>query len=222
MIVLKISLILRLEFLEIMISKEENILLAAEKIFAEKGFEGASTREIAKLAGVNISMISYYFGSKEKLFENIFRFRMKKSHDFIEKIMGNDDYDEWQKMTTMVESYVDKVRENKNFYRLIQAEQLTSKNLEIANMMGNSKATFLKIFKKLTDDGFAKHIFTKKVNVACLHSTVSGTIFQSVNNISLYKHFMEYGGNEDFETLFSEEIKNHLKDLLKDQLGYEN
>lgn len=52
-----------------MVSKEENILFAAEKLFAEKGFEGTSTREISKAANVNISMISYYFGSKEKLYE---------------------------------------------------------------------------------------------------------------------------------------------------------
>ena len=50
-----------------MITKEENIMLHAEKLFAEKGFDGTSTREIAKNAEVNISMISYYFGSKEKL-----------------------------------------------------------------------------------------------------------------------------------------------------------
>ncbi len=53
-----------------MISKEENILFAAEKLFAEKGFEGTSTREIAKAANVNISMISYYFGSKENFMRN--------------------------------------------------------------------------------------------------------------------------------------------------------
>ena len=61
-----------------MISKEENILFAAEKLFAEKGFEGTSTREIAKDANVNISMISYYFGSKEKLYEKLVEYRMNE------------------------------------------------------------------------------------------------------------------------------------------------
>ncbi len=57
-------------------TKEENILFCAEKLFAEKGFEGTSTREISKEANVNISMISYYFGSKEKLLQRIFEYRM--------------------------------------------------------------------------------------------------------------------------------------------------
>lgn len=204
-----------------MISKEENILQSAEKIFAEKGYKGASTREIAKLAGVNISMIAYYFGSKEKLFESIFSFKMKKSHDFIEKIMDNDELDEWQKITTMVESYVDKVQENKYFYRIIQTEQLTNENEGIAKMMMESKLVFLKIYQKLMDDGLAKNIFTKKINVACMHATVSGTIFQSTNNAAFYKKFMDYADGANYETEFSKDIKIHLKIILKDLLGYE-
>jgi AcrR family transcriptional regulator len=45
-------------------------------VFAAKGFEGASTREIAAAAGVNISSLHYHWESKETLyfavFENIY------------------------------------------------------------------------------------------------------------------------------------------------------
>ncbi|MCD8164662.1 MAG: TetR/AcrR family transcriptional regulator [Bacteroides sp.] len=51
---------------------EMNILWAAEEIFLEKGFTGAKTTEIAKLAGVNHAMLHYYFRTKEKLFEKVF------------------------------------------------------------------------------------------------------------------------------------------------------
>ena len=40
----------------------------ATPLFAEKGFNGVSVREIAGFAGVNVSMISYYFGGKEGLY----------------------------------------------------------------------------------------------------------------------------------------------------------
>lgn len=45
----------------------ERILRAALQAFAEKGFEGAATRDIATRAGVNHGLIPYYFGSKLKL-----------------------------------------------------------------------------------------------------------------------------------------------------------
>lgn len=48
--------------------KETNILRAAEKIFAEAGFKGASISMIAAEAGVPKSNVVYYFESKEKLY----------------------------------------------------------------------------------------------------------------------------------------------------------
>ncbi len=43
------------------------LVLAALKLFGEKGFEATSTREIAAAAGANIGSISYHFGGKEGL-----------------------------------------------------------------------------------------------------------------------------------------------------------
>lgn len=50
---------------------EQKIIEVATKLFAKNGFEGASTREICKQADANISLISYYFGSKEGLYKKI-------------------------------------------------------------------------------------------------------------------------------------------------------
>jgi TetR/AcrR family transcriptional regulator len=43
------------------------ILEAALEVFAEKGFDGATTREIAARSATNLGLIKYYFDSKEKL-----------------------------------------------------------------------------------------------------------------------------------------------------------
>lgn len=44
------------------------LLKAGLKVFGEMGYEGASTRQIAREAGVNLSAITYHFGSKERLY----------------------------------------------------------------------------------------------------------------------------------------------------------
>jgi AcrR family transcriptional regulator len=46
----------------------QRLLEAAEHVFAEKGFNGASIREICKQAGANIAAVNYYFGDKERLY----------------------------------------------------------------------------------------------------------------------------------------------------------
>lgn len=50
----------------------ERILEASEKLFAEKGFSGASMRDITALANVNLSVAYYYFKDKEALLFAVF------------------------------------------------------------------------------------------------------------------------------------------------------
>jgi AcrR family transcriptional regulator len=50
----------------------ERILNAAEELFAARGFNGVSVRDIVKVARVNLGAIPYYFGSKENLFKGVF------------------------------------------------------------------------------------------------------------------------------------------------------
>ena len=45
----------------------ERLLDAAERIFAERGFEGASMRAVTQAAGASVSAANYHFGSKEAL-----------------------------------------------------------------------------------------------------------------------------------------------------------
>lgn len=45
----------------------EALLRAARKLLAERGYAGATVRELAAVAGTNIAAINYHFGSREKL-----------------------------------------------------------------------------------------------------------------------------------------------------------
>lgn len=50
---------------------KNRLLKAAFELFALRGIDGVSTREIVRKAGVNIHAISYYFGGKEGLYEAV-------------------------------------------------------------------------------------------------------------------------------------------------------
>lgn len=58
---------------------KEKILHTARAIFAVKGFEGTSVRQIAHLAEVNIAAVNYHFTSKEKLFEQVIEFVFRET-----------------------------------------------------------------------------------------------------------------------------------------------
>ncbi|MEC8426945.1 MAG: TetR family transcriptional regulator [Pseudomonadota bacterium] len=52
--------------------KGENILNAAEELFALKGYDGVTLRAVATQANVDVALINYYFGSKNQLFDTVF------------------------------------------------------------------------------------------------------------------------------------------------------
>lgn len=58
--------------------KKEIILKASEKIFGRKNYDEVSISEISKEAGVCIQSIYNIFGSKQKLYEEVIEFRIKK------------------------------------------------------------------------------------------------------------------------------------------------
>ncbi|WP_237711901.1 TetR/AcrR family transcriptional regulator [Rhodanobacter sp. 115] len=57
-------------------STKDRILAAAETLFAQRGFDGASLRQLTAAAGVNLAAVNYHFGSKEKLVDEVFRRRL--------------------------------------------------------------------------------------------------------------------------------------------------
>jgi AcrR family transcriptional regulator len=52
-------------------STKNKILDAAEQLFADKGFNGTSLREITSLADVNLAAVNYHFGSKKELIKAV-------------------------------------------------------------------------------------------------------------------------------------------------------
>lgn len=206
----------------IMISKEENILFAAEKLFAEHGFQGTSTREISKAANVNISMISYYFGSKEKLYEKLVEYRMSEGQFFSKDILERTDINEWEKIERIVDQFAGRVRHQKCFYRIMQREQLHTENPQIVEFLKQTKLGFISMYSKILESGLQKGIFTKNPPIYLLHSTVSGTLFYASNGKEMYKEFLNNTEDDEaFEEKYYTELNKHIKYILKDLLGYE-
>ncbi len=55
------------------LKSEEAILRAATSLFAERGMNGTTTRDIARLAGVNIAALHYYWGGKDDLLKAVYQ-----------------------------------------------------------------------------------------------------------------------------------------------------
>lgn len=64
-----------------------SLLVSAIPLFAEKGLEGATVKDIAEAAGVNVALISYHFGGKEGLYRSVFEFIGKERLTAAERVL---------------------------------------------------------------------------------------------------------------------------------------
>jgi AcrR family transcriptional regulator len=68
----------------------EALIDAATELFAERGFEGTRVDQIAQSAGVNKAMISYHFGGKKCLYNEILAATLNSAHDRFHEIRHSD------------------------------------------------------------------------------------------------------------------------------------
>jgi TetR/AcrR family transcriptional regulator len=90
---------------------EEKIAEAAREVFIEKGMDGARMQEIADKAGINKSLLHYYFRTKEKLFAFIFSKLIHRIGNKLGNLMEEGVSIE-DKVTGFVDLYIDILLKN--------------------------------------------------------------------------------------------------------------
>jgi len=205
-------------------TKEEHIMMVAEKLFAANGYNGTSVRDIATKAKVNVSMISYYFGSKENLMEELFKWRMEEGLNFAKNILENDELNEIQKIDAFIDNFVNRVQRLRDFFLLVHTQQVISQNKNIQNFLRASKINYIEINQKIIEQGLEEGIFTKKPSYHLVQCTISGTIFNAMHGIKMYKEYLKKH-NPDFdekhyENQYFQEAAAHVKTIVRALVGY--
>ena len=68
----------------------EEILLAAEKLFSQRGFKETTLKDVSELSSANTALISYYFGNKDGLRDAVFERQLRKAGTGFEALFAVD------------------------------------------------------------------------------------------------------------------------------------
>lgn len=102
---------------------KERILAAALEAFAELGFDGATTREIAQRAGVNLGLIQYYFDGKENLWRAAVERAFSEIQAGLDAVLADDsELDERERARLMIRTFVEYVSAHPQFVHLMHDE----------------------------------------------------------------------------------------------------
>lgn len=183
----------------------EKIIEVSTVLFAKKGLEGTSTREIAKKARLNISLISYYFGGKEGLYKAVFREHMLKfqrSLQFDHQIMSSpkvSQEDFCQEIEKVINMMVDKFSEEESFKfvalfdreKLNQFKMISDVQEEVLGPMAQQIVGFIRKAQQLK---IVRPEVDAETFVVLMVESIKGYVFSGSCQASLFKNILDPKG----------------------------
>jgi AcrR family transcriptional regulator len=198
-----------------MTDKKLHIIDHAVELFSEKGFEGTSIRDLAARASVNVAMVNYYFGSKEKLFEAMVEERASYSRGILEEIAGNSSYSDIEKVDLIIDNYIKKLFTNRKFHRVLHQEMMLNQRETLQQAIVDILFPNSLIIKGVIEAGMKRGSF-RKVDAPLVIATLVGTINQLLLSkkmcVKLLNKEPGYIPYED--PRFAKRLGDHLKQLL--------
>ncbi len=159
------------------ISTKEKILHYAESLFTGKGYNSTTMRDISRAAKVNLALINYYFSSKEELYKELIKAKIKPKIEMLEKISESNNISPVDKFSKIFETYEIFYENNKNLPPLIAREVVS--NTEISKWFHkNIIAKELKLIKKVFEEAQKSGIITDKFDpITIMYFCMGSMIF---------------------------------------------
>jgi len=205
------------------VDKKVHIMNHAIALFADRGVEGTSIRELAQEANVNVAMINYYFGSKDKLVEAIIEDKMTYMKDKIEEMLSNNSLTEIQKLDIIIEGYVTRKLAGAEFNKFLYKELMDIKRDEIHQLLTKSFATNAKNIATILEQGIKKKVF-KEVDSMLTVASMIGTISYVMMSKSFCNKLLQKpDSNEPYtDEEFKTRLIKHIQQLIHTHLLIDN
>ncbi len=199
--------------------KKEQIIEAAIDLFAQKGFEGTSIRDLASKADVNVAMVNYYFGSKDKLFEALVELKAASGRVTLEGLLRDKNLGSIEKIDKIIESYIERLFLNRKFHRVLHQEMIMNQRESLQDSITTLLLPNSLAIKAIITEGIERGEF-KQVDVTLTMVSLIGTINQLLLSkkycLKLLNKQDDYVPYDDPE--FRERVSVHLKGLMRAHL----
>ncbi len=192
--------------------KKEIIVSTAMKLFAQKGFEGTSVREIAAGADVNAAMISYYFGSKEKLFEKLVEYKAGFLKGVFAELVSNTSLSQIEKVYIVIDSYVERMFHNPEFHHLLHRELSLDRRPKMKDAISEILLKNFISVKTIVQQGIDSGEFND-VDPELTIASIIGTINHLLLSENMCRKILQKA--KDFNPYHSKKLKGRINDHLK-------
>ncbi len=199
--------------------KQIHILDIAEELIAKKGYEGTSVRDICSRANINVAMISYYFGSKEKMMSYLYQYRVLKTRENFSEFADTikEGKPEMQ-MKEIIKYIVAQLFKYNYFHGFVTQELRHTENLKDELM------DFYQLFVKKLDEvikkGVTSGVFTFTPKPEDILTTIIGSTLFVIRNRNFYELYVPNKSEETYAKEAEKKVRMNLLMSVFAILGY--
>ncbi|QHN65019.1 TetR family transcriptional regulator [Bergeyella cardium] len=199
--------------------KQIKILEAAEELIAEKGFEETTVRNICQKANINVAMISYYFGSKEKMLTYLYQYRVQRAKEtFAEFAHTIKEGTPQMQVKEVIKFIIGQMFKYKYFHGFVKQE---FRNTELMDEeLQDFYTIVVEKLNQIIKQGISTGVFLYAPNAEDLLTILIGSVLFVIRNKRFYEQYIPQATEENFLSEAEIKIRQSLYQTIFLQLGY--
>ena len=189
--------------------KQIKILDVAEELIAKKGFDGTSVRDICSKANINVAMISYYFGSKEKMMSYLYQYRVQRTKESFSEFAQTIKEGKPEMQMKEIVNYVISLLFKYSFFHGFVTQEMRSLDNVKDDLLEFYQTCVIRI-EEIVKRGIVSGVFHNAPKSEDILTMIIGSALFVIRNKNFYEQYVPTNNEAQYQKESEQKLKNSI------------
>ena len=189
--------------------KQIKILDVAEELIAKKGFDGTSVRDICSKANINVAMISYYFGSKEKMMSYLYQYRVQRTKESFSEFAQTIKEGKPEMQMKEIVNYVISLLFKYSYFHGFVTQEMRSLDNVKDDLLEFYQTCVIRI-EEIVKRGIFSGVFHNAPKSEDILTMIIGSALFVIRNKNFYEQYVPTNNEAQYQKESEQKLKNSI------------
>ena len=189
--------------------KQIKILDVAEELIAKKGFDGTSVRDICSKANINVAMISYYFGSKEKMMSYLYQYRVQRTKESFSEFAQTIKEGKPEMQMKEIVNYVISLLFKYSYFHGFVTQEMRSLDNVKDDLLEFYQTCVIRI-EEIVKRGIVSGVFHNAPKSEDILTMIIGSALFVIRNKKFYEQYVPTNNEAQYQKESEQKLKNSI------------
>ncbi|WP_313098324.1 TetR family transcriptional regulator [Epilithonimonas sp.] len=189
--------------------KQIKILDVAEELIAKKGFDGTSVRDICSKANINVAMISYYFGSKEKMMSYLYQYRVQRTKESFSEFAQTIKEGKPEMQMKEIVNYVISLLFKYSYFHGFVTQEMRSLDNVKDDLLEFYQTCVIRI-EEIVKRGIVSGVFHYAPRSEDILTMIIGSALFVIRNKNFYEQYVPTNNEAQYQKESEQKLKNSI------------